>query len=102
MRHLLPQPPNHEEDKEAGASVCIQEVHIIIGTRLVVTLEEEEEEKKNLLVKRVLHFSLALVVTMTCTSTSLANCEVFHSVQMGSYHLIDDCSHCKLLSKSTI
>lgn len=28
VHHHLPQPPNHEEDKEAGASVCVQEVHI--------------------------------------------------------------------------
>jgi len=41
---------------------------------LVVTLEEVEEEKKK---KQALHFSLALVVKITCASISLVNCGAF-------------------------
>lgn len=64
---------------------------------VVVTLGE----KKNC---AVFHFSLASVVKITCTSTSLVNCEAFSSFCTDSFleNLIDECSHCKLLSKSTI
>lgn len=42
-QHFL-QATNHEEDKAAGASVRIQEVHVMNRTCwLVVTLAEEEE-----------------------------------------------------------
>ena len=44
--HHLQQPPAHEADKEAGASVCFQEVRIVNRTCwLVVTLGEEEKKR---------------------------------------------------------
>lgn len=54
--------------------------------------------------KQVFHFSLASVVKITCTSTSLVNCAAFFSFCIDGFleNLIDECSHCKLLSKSTI
>ena len=95
--HHLQQPPAHEADKEAGASVCFQEVRIVNRTCwLVVTLGEEEKKKK----KQAFHFSLGSVVKITCTSTSLVNFEAFSDSFLEN--LIDECSHCKLLSKSTI
>lgn len=99
LRHHLLLTTNHEADKVAGASVCIQEVHIMNrACWLVATLTERKIKKQTF------YFSLALVVKITCTSTSLVNCEAFSPFCTDSVleSLIDECSHCKLLSKSTI